>query len=244
MPEEEIELERWARRRARRDRLTSVAGFVLGVVLVAAAFGLGHWSAGTPGGSGSGGSGAGPGPSRAENGVPVGYAHTRQGAVAAATTFVTVVDGPMVFQPDRYHQAVGTLALPSARAEIESDAERMMDTMPGAGDVMASAQQGRAVVCRTVPLAYRLDAYDDRQARVSIWAESLLAADGAVAPRQSWATVTVTITWRDRDWKLADIGAYAGGSDGPVPAVTQAPAQSSTLPPQLRDFQEYRQDAG
>src|SRR5579859_1626921 len=55
---------------------------------------------------------SGPGPTRVENGVPVGYAHTSEGAVAAATNFLEVRLGPMMFSPDQYRAAMDTMAAP------------------------------------------------------------------------------------------------------------------------------------
>ena len=78
-------------------------------------------------------------------------------------------------------------------------------------------------------------------AQVSIWAESLIGVDGAIAPRGTWMTVTTTVVWSNRDWKLIALGGYSGGADGPVPIVTQPSMQSNSLPAQLREFREYRQ---
>src|SRR2546429_7163177 len=84
-------------RRIQRQRLASIAGFALGVLLVAAAFGIGRWSATGPAGGGQRSTASraepGPGPARLENGVPVGYARPQEGAVAAATNFSPVVGG-------------------------------------------------------------------------------------------------------------------------------------------------------
>jgi hypothetical protein len=95
-----------------------VAGFALvGLLLLAGGIGIGRWSAGSgSAGSRSGSSGqqSGPGPTRTENGVPVGYAHTPDGAVAAATNFLAVQDGPLITRPDQYRSAIDTLAAPES----------------------------------------------------------------------------------------------------------------------------------
>src|SRR5207247_6082118 len=85
-----------------RSRWVKVGALVAGaVVLAVAAFGVGRVTAPAAAGGGSrvtvnAPSGGGPGPTRVENGVPVGYAHTQDGAVAAATDFVAGVDGPLL----------------------------------------------------------------------------------------------------------------------------------------------------
>jgi hypothetical protein len=226
-----------------RSRWLKIGGGVLaGAVLLAAGFGVGRLSAPA---SGSGGqqrasvSGqSGPGPTRVENGVPVGYAHTREGAVAAATNYVSVVDGPLVVQPDRFQKALDVFALPSVRPTLRSNAEKTV-AVTGLVDY---ARQGRTVIYRTAPLAYRIASYRDERAQVDIWAESFIAVDGILAPRETWATASVEVDWSGEDWKLQQIGPYSGGSDGPVPTTTQPSTQSSALPSQLKDFKEYRID--
>jgi hypothetical protein len=230
-----------------RSRWLRIGGGVLGgVVLLAAGFGVGRLSA--PAATGGGQQHAsvngqsGPGPTRVENGVPVGYAHTQEGAVAAATNFVSVVDGPMIVQPDKYRKAIVSLAAPEASSQLQSEGEKTMASLQNVSGLATYAQQGRTIVFRTVPLSYRVESYDESAAQVSIWTEGLLAVDGVLPPRQTWTTVTTTVKWVDGDWKLIRIGAYAAGSEGPVPAVTQPSAQAPALPPQLKDFKEYRQD--
>src|SRR5205809_5066917 len=173
MQAEEPDFDRWVR----RQRLTFVVGFLLGIALVAAAFSVGRWSAGAGRQDPASRARAAASPTRVQDGVPLGYAHTRDGAVAAATNFVTVVDGPVMPRPDQYDRALQALAVPGSKAAVESDAEKMMGGMEGADELMTFAGQGRAIVCRTVPLAYRLERYDGRRAEVSIWAESFVAAD-------------------------------------------------------------------
>src|SRR5205814_10618586 len=76
-----------------RSRWLKIGGGALaGVVLLAAGFGIGRLSApAAAGGQQAKVSGqSGPGPWRVENGVPVGYAHTQEGAVAAATGYLVI----------------------------------------------------------------------------------------------------------------------------------------------------------
>ena len=63
---------------------------------------------------------SGPGPTHVVNGVPVGYAHTQAGAVAAATNYLVTFNGPLVTQPDKYRAAVDEMALPDVRNTLTS----------------------------------------------------------------------------------------------------------------------------
>jgi hypothetical protein len=226
-----------------RSRWLKIGGGVLvGVVLLAAGFGVGRLSAPAVG---SGGQQAkvsgqnGPGPWRVENGVPVGYAHTQEGAVAAATNFVAVKDGPLVAQPDKYRSAIDTLAAPDAKAKLRSDAEKSFAAFQNTASLISSAQQGRAVVFRTVPLAYQLNKYDGRSAQVTIWSEGFIGVDGILAAREVWGTTTYGVEWVSDDWRLSAVGTV---SDGPVPVISQPSMSTSELPPQLKTFRTYRYD--
>jgi hypothetical protein len=219
------------------------AAVLAGGVLLAAGFGAGRASAPNAGPArGSAASGeAGPGPTHVVNGVPVGYAHTEAGAVAAATNFLLVVDGPLVTQPDRFRSAIDTLAAPEAREKQRKDAET---SMTGLQYLITYAQQGRRVVFRTTPLAYHVDSYTSEAARVSIWAEGLVAVDGAISLRELWATTTLTVRWSDGDWRLTSIAAPTSASYGPAPTITQPSTETVALPPQLADYRSYQPNVG
>jgi hypothetical protein len=192
-----------------RSRWLKIGGGALaGVVLLAAGFGVGRVSAPAAAGGGqqakvSGQSG--PGPTRVENGVPVGYAHTPEGAVAAATNYLTVVDGQLITQPDKYRTAIDTLASPTARTTLRSNAEKDMAALQSGAQLISYAQQGKAVVFRLVPLGYQIGQYADRGTQVSIWAEGFVAVDGVLPMRETWSTSVVTVEWVAGDWKLAGI---------------------------------------
>src|SRR5207245_427032 len=51
-----------------------------------------------------------PGSTRVESGVPLGYQHTRQGAIDAATNYVVTLDGPLLLQPDGLRTAEDLMA--------------------------------------------------------------------------------------------------------------------------------------
>jgi hypothetical protein len=219
------------------------AAVLVGGVLLAAGFGAGRASAptGGPARGSTAGVQAGPGPTHVVNGVPVGYAHTEAGAVAAATNFLMVVDGPLVTQPDKYRSAIDTLAAPEAREKQRSAAAQRM---AGVQDLIGYARQGRAVVLRVSPLAYHVDRYGDAGATVSIWAETLIAVDDVLSLREGWATASVSLAWAEGDWRLADVTAGATGSAGPVPTAIQPATQALLLPPQLVNYRSYQVGVG
>jgi hypothetical protein len=221
-----------------RSRWLKIGGGVLaGVVLLAAGFGVGRLSApsSTVGQRPTVAGQSGPGPTRVENGVPVGYAHTPEGAVAAATNFIVVQNGPLITQPDKYRVAIDTLAAPSFRPTLRSQAEKSLAFEDSVG-VISSAQQGRAVAFRIVPLAYHVDRYDGGTARIAVWAESLVGIDGVLVTKEVWATAAYSVDWVTGDWRLSGEEPV---SQGPVPVTSQPATQSLQFPSQLKDFQAY-----
>jgi hypothetical protein len=136
------------------------------------------------------------------------------------------------------------MAAPDAHDKLMHLAEQAMSGT-GQQNLMSYAAQGHTVVDRLVPLSFRPLNYTDSRAQVSIWAETLVAADSVLPLRDAWTTTTVTCEWANGDWKLSDIPASAGpdSSFGPVPNPIQAPVQGSSLPAQLINYRSYQPDA-
>jgi hypothetical protein len=59
-------------------------------------------------------------------------------------------------------------------------------------------------------LAWRVEAYNDTQARVAVWTMRTLAAPALAAPQSEWATVTVDLAWAGGDWRLAAVTTRMG----------------------------------
>jgi hypothetical protein len=205
-----------------------VAAVVAGLVGLGAGFALGHQSGPTPGKAGP----SGPGPWRVENGVPVGYAHTPEGAVAAATNFEGVKLGDLVLTPDRYRAAIQTMAAPSAQQKLSDEGEHWLVINASA---ITGHAQGKPVIQHDVPLAYHVDRYADTEAQVSIWGELISGVDGTLPLGEVWATDAYTLQWVAGDWRLGGVG----GHDGPVPTTNQGAIQTKQMPPEVSNFKGY-----
>jgi hypothetical protein len=175
------------------------------------------------------------GATRMTSDVPVGYGRTRDGAVAAATNYTSVLAGPLILDPTRYRVAEKVIASPSVLARLTEEGEQAIAAVDRSAGAITEAKHGVRVVIRYTPIAYRLTAYDDGHATVSIWGLWLVGVQGTLAPTETWSTRTVVLEWIGGDWKLAD----SSTSPGPTPRAGQQPAQTSELPPQLSDFKEY-----
>ncbi len=227
-----------------RSRWLKIGGGVLaGVVLLAAGFGVGRLSAPAAPGGGqqratvSGPSG--PGPTRVENGVPVGYAHTPEGAVAAATNFDMVMNGPLIAQPAAFKAALSRFVAPDATGKLRAYGDSGPAAFESAMGLITYQRQGHSVMFRSMPLTYHIDAYDVATARVSIWEELLIGIDGIRPAQSTWATDVYVVKWVGDDWRLLSTD---GGSAGPVPTTGQAPTQAVNTPEQLKQFKAYRRD--
>lgn len=180
---------------------------------------------------------AGAGPSRTVNGVPVGYAHSQAGAVAAATTFERVL-GPLVIKPEALRTAVATMATPDARDALIRQYEEISDTLNTRLHLVTDAARGVPTASVDFPLVSRVVHYDGATAQIDIWGVAVLADQGTLAPSSTWGTEGYSLRWVDDDWRLV-----ADALDHSVPPLAPALLGQSTtdtaIPPQLTDFQGY-----
>lgn len=170
------------------------------------------------------------GATRMDHGVPVGYAHTQEGAVAAARNYDLALSAtPLALDPQAYRDAATFLDVPSVR---EQDAARIERSLAAAANLITATHQGHAA--RAVPfvLTTRLVSYSGDDAQVVVWGGVVFAADGVLSPRLSVSESTYSLHWLG-DWRVAD----DAGSVGPGVMALTTSAQTDTLPAELsKDF--------
>jgi hypothetical protein len=170
------------------------------------------------------------GATRMDHGVPVGYAHTRDGALAAARNYsLALGSSPFALDPATLRAARQFLDVPAFRA---TDAQRLERNLAGAAPLIAAAHQGH--VTRILPFIYtsRLDSYSGDDAQVTFWGGAVIASDGVLAPQLTLGDDTISLHWFG-DWLIAD----NSSTDGPGVTATTTPAQTKNLPPELgREF--------
>jgi hypothetical protein len=176
------------------------------------------------------------GPTRVVNGVPVGYARSQAGAVAAATNFASLLSSRLIFDPARRHQAIATLAAPEARAALQRDFDQTVPLVAKSLRVSAGGSSADQVLLRAIPVGWHLDRYDGDRAQVRIWATGLGGSTRGVPVHEVWGVITIQLRWVDGDWKELSTAT----TDGPVPVADDtAPSSASVLVPQAQDFKEY-----
>ena len=166
------------------------------------------------------------GATRMDHGVPVGYPHTADGALAAARNYDLALSAtPLALDPQAYRDAALFLDVPSAR---ERDASRIERSLAGLAPLIAAAHQGHP--SRVVPfgLTTQLVGYRGDEAQVAVWAGAVFAADRSVPPQLVLAETLYSLQWLG-DWRIVDDTAAAGPG---VKAMT-VPAQTNDLPVEL-----------
>lgn len=178
-----------------------------------------------------------PGPTRTANGVPVGYAHTRDGVVAAAANYGVALAGPLFLDDAKRAAAIrqiGTAAYVRRTLPAAAAAARQLRSSP----IGQGLRQSAATLYEGAPLAYRVVSYSPAQARVEIWSLALLGNDAGVQPQVSYGTTTTTLRWQDSDWKFDS----STTSVGPTPALSrgQTPTSGAAFVPRVRPLREFR----
>ena len=185
------------------------------------------------------------GPREVVSGVPVGYQHSEQGAVAAAANYARVLSSTLILDPSRRRAAIEALAAPETLGRQQRAFDQAVASLrKGLGVTDGSALDG-TVLLRAVPVGWRLKEYTGDRATVAIWVTSVLGALGTppdgVPVREAWGTTTVKLRWVDGDWKQLQTTT----TDGPVPiADTATPTAASQLIPEAQQFKEFNYAPG
>lgn len=166
--------------------------------------------------------GAGTGPTATDGVVPVGFARSRDGAVAAATTFLSTLHHLVARPPEERRSALDTLAADGADALVD-EALAAFSVFDGVVAGARTAMPDARVLLREVPVAYTLTQYTDDRARVEVWSLGLLVVEGVTQATEVWSTNEVELVWTGGDWRVWSWGRSAGpqpatGDIEPTPA--------------------------
>jgi hypothetical protein len=157
-------------------------------------------------------------------GVPVGYARTRAGAVAAMAAYGQVLADPRVQLDDRRRRLVATAVGTDHYAQGLAEAEPVFAARRSSA-VGQALRAGARSVFLGLPIAYRVMSYDGSRAVIKSWGVAVAASDTGIQPRAGWGTTTTTAVWHDGDWKVDQVHSQPG----PVPAATGTPSQASSF---------------
>lgn len=149
-------------------------------------------------------------------GTPLGFAHSSDGAVAAGTTWLTVLEGSGVLDPSRRSPVLADIGDPAfvSGADEHLDARvtalgLLPDGSPRTGYVIALARPDRG--------AYRIVSKAGNRAWLDIWYPYQLAVvpDGARPGAARWRRALMTLRWDGtrHDWRLTDVPTFVSGPD-------------------------------
>ena len=179
------------------------------------------------------------GPRRVANGVGVGYAHTQQGAVAAAANYTRTLSSTLILDTARRRAAIDTLAAPEAKARLQKTFDQAVASIRAGLGVSGSAGDGAQVLLRATPVGWRVEQYGQGSARVAIWVTSVggsVGGSGSAPVREGWGTTTVSLRWVAGDWKQV----ASATTDGPVPIADVAPPTAAgELVSKANEFKEF-----
>jgi hypothetical protein len=174
--------------------------------------------------------------------VPVGYRDTTPGAVAAATNYLTALQGKQILDDRRRAQILAAVAgpgtVPALTATIEPGVRQIKS---GLGlDANGEPTNGGVLTMRTGLWAYHVDAYQPTAARISIWYESIVGiaiANSGFPVQATYSTITINLVWAEHDWKWASESEVSGPT--PSGVANGSTADLSTLKRVLSTFTPY-----
>ena len=168
-----------------------------------------------------------PGPTDEVNGVPVGYARTEEGAVAAATNFHLLSARDDLLDQQALRMAMETLAAPEwkeeAARQAKSGYEYVVDTYGADADVSAAV------------LGYEVVDLSSDRANVRLWTVTTLSGSRRPNVEEVWGIVTIDLVWASNDWRVRGI------ESDPGPAPVDLPGDNSDVSALevMEDFNEF-----
>jgi len=170
--------------------------------------------------------------------VPVGYAHTEQGAVSAATNYLGALASATTTDASRRHQMIAALAAAQSVASLQ----RQYDWASGQvrRDLHLDQPTGVQAVVRLIPVGWQVVRYADDTAEVVVFGTGLYGCSVGVPVRETWGVNRVTLAWQAGDWKL--VRSVTDPAIVPLadPRSRAVDDNGSGLAPQVNAFKEYR----
>jgi hypothetical protein len=166
-------------------------------------------------------------PTRLDHGVPVGWPHTQQGAVAAAAAYTAALSDPrVIFSRARRRQVLGVVGTGQFAASFERRFGPALDQIGASTPIGRGLRQRIETLVLQAPLAYRVVSASGDRVVIETWAVHIVGNRRGVAPRASWDTSNVTVTWSNGDWRIS---AGSPSSDGPTPVTDESSDPTAVL---------------
>jgi hypothetical protein len=135
-----------------------------------------------------------PGARDVRAGVPVGYAHTRAGAVAAAVNYGAALGG-VGPEPARAEPIVAAVAAPLGR-------EALLERIRADARIVARRLPGRRVTVTVEPVAHQVVAFDPASTMIEVASKGTTTISPGGNPVAQCFLYQVELAWTSRDWKV------------------------------------------
>jgi len=204
---------------------------LMGGVAVAFAIGLvvGYaiWSGGEKSSSSVS---AGAGPTHRVAGVPVGWAHTADGALGAAAAFSEAY-GRLIAPSGRQTEVLAAFTTPGFRRRAGALIAQTAAALAG--------RLGAGATVRVSTLGVHLVSYQPDRAQVAVWTVAVASNGSDFGPFASWGQGTADLVWSGGDWRLDGVSTspsaptpalIPGAKPTPAPAFVQQAAQFGATP--------------
>ncbi|WP_418957875.1 hypothetical protein [Streptomyces tritici] len=161
--------------------------------------------------------------------VGKGWAKDEQGAQSAAANYAVALGSDGMFNTERRHEIVRSLAHPSAMETLKSgfDADYSQAFLSQIGlNADGSAPAGATFVNRTVPTGAKVKKFGGDTAEIDVWCVGLFGLTGEQSTKpvtSSWFTVSFKLQWTDSDWKVVS----TSQKTGPTPVTGDNPVSGS-----------------
>ncbi|MFF9157612.1 hypothetical protein ACF1AB_35935 [Streptomyces sp. NPDC014846] len=184
-----------------------------------------------PGGSGPGGKA-----SSVKSGVPVGYPHTKAGAVAAAVNYQSARSAPGYFTDEALrHQVLKTVMTSSALHDQQAQDDRATKGLLASLGV--TPKTAPDMVMRAASLGTSVPSYAADTATIRVWMSEVVGVpteQSRMPVAGTWSTYTLILQWQDGDWKVATIDQDSGPT--PLVAPDQTPSSTSDMRQANKEF--------
>ncbi|MBT2489051.1 hypothetical protein J7E96_11060 [Streptomyces sp. ISL-96] len=161
-------------------------------------------------------------PVEGKNGlIPSGFAHDEQGAQSAAANYAVALGSDGMFNEERRHDIVQSIADPSALTRLQTgfDADYSPKFLTQIGlRADGSAPDGSTFVNRTMPAGTKVGNYSDSNADIDVWCSGLFGLTGEKSTKpvtSGWFTVSIKLKWDGSDWKVLE----TSQKEGPTPVT-------------------------
>lgn len=188
-----------------RDNTRRAVGAAVGVALVFGV-GVGFW---LRGGTGAGSAparpsaasstavvGAAAGPSAIEAGVPVGFAPTEAGAIAAASTMAGQLNALFAMEPADRAAAMARYAVPERADALVT---RLEEHAASFREIAAIAPEPEVI---SAVIRAGIDTYDGTRAGVTLYLCQILMSDAMQVPMATFLTGRYELVWVEGDWRV------------------------------------------